>query len=184
MAAFTIKDIQAILKALRYDDKTTRHKTLIDSGNKNKLTIIGENQVTEINTICPVCEKDITITEHDIQLAVQHKQDTGGNVLVTCPECCRALVVPNVNETDITEWVISIAQRDDWNGCVPMLDDTEIRKPSGSRGDLGVLEYIPGNGGPALRRHAYMFTYGIDPACHMAKNPGTGGKPFVIGGKQ
>jgi hypothetical protein len=43
MSAFTIKDIQAILKALRYDDKTTRHKTLIDSGNKNKLTIIGEN---------------------------------------------------------------------------------------------------------------------------------------------
>ena len=46
MSAFTIKDIQAILKALRYDDKTTRQKAIIDSNNKNKLTIIGENQVT------------------------------------------------------------------------------------------------------------------------------------------
>ena len=63
MAAFTIKDIQAILKALRYDDKTTRHKTLIDSGNKNKLTIIGENRVTTnmekaVGSICIIRAKD------------------------------------------------------------------------------------------------------------------------------
>ena len=53
MSAFTIKDIQAILKALRYDDKTTRHKTLIDSGNKNKLTIIGDTIPIDWNQCIP-----------------------------------------------------------------------------------------------------------------------------------
>ena len=135
--------------------------------------------MAQIETTCPVCEKDITITERDIKLAVQHKADTGGNVLVTCPECCRALVVPV--EGDPVEWVISIAERDDWNGCVAMLDDTEIQKPSGSRGDLGVLEYIPGNGAKALRKRPYMFVYGVNPECHTAHNPSMGKKPFVLG---
>jgi hypothetical protein len=137
--------------------------------------------MSEILTICPVCEKDIKITERDILLAVQHKVDTGGNILVSCPECCRALVVPDVDEANVTEWVISIAERDDWNGCVPMLDDTQIRIPSGSRGDMGVLEYVPGSGGPAMRKRPYMWKYGVNPECHMKKNPDMGEEPFVIG---
>lgn len=165
------EDVLAIIRILNSD----RQIDIV----RSRALIIGENRMTEIKTICPVCEKDITIADRDITLAVSHKEDTGGNVLVTCSECCRALVVPV--EGDPAEWIAEASQDDDWNGCVPMLDDTEIKKPSGSRGDLGVLEYIPGDGGPAMRKRPYMWKYGINPECHMAKNPSMGKKPKVLG---
>jgi hypothetical protein len=182
MSAFTIKDIQAILKALRYDDRTTRHKTLIDSGNKNKLTIIGENQMDEIATICPVCEEDITISEREIRLAIQHKQDTGGNVLVSCPNCCRVLVMPvNMPEgAELEQWITNVEDV----VCVPILNDDYIRLPTGKTVLLGKTTYMSGGGDAALMKRPYMFRYGINPECALAKNPSEGKKPFVIGGKQ
>ncbi len=100
----------------------------------------------EINTTCPVCEKDIIISSRDILLATQHKADTGGNILVSCPECCRVLVMPIPTDIIVEEWIAEIAEREDWNGCVPLLDPTQAKIPNGSYSDLGVTMYRPGSG--------------------------------------
>jgi hypothetical protein len=139
---------------------------------------------TDIKTDCPVCENPITIKARDIKLAVQHKKDTGGKILVSCPSCCRALALAGdvPDGSTIEEWVTAMAENpDDWCGCVPMLDSTQEKIPSGSYADLGVTFYRPGSGGQPMKKRPYMFAYGIDPQCHMAKNPGMGGKPFKIG---
>lgn len=140
-----------------------------------------------IDIDCPVCEKEVTITSREIKLAIQHKKDTGGLALVSCPECCRALVLPEgipQSGAELEEWIISeIEDPEDCCGCVPMLDPTQEQIPTGSYADLGVTFYRPGGGGVAMKKRPYMYAYGIDPACHIAKNPGMGGKPFKAGGK-
>jgi hypothetical protein len=142
--------------------------------------------MTEITTDCPVCEKTITITSRDIKLAVQHKADTGGEVLVTCSECCRALRMPPdmPQGGDLDEWISKVSTDEDWNGCIPMLDPTQEAIPAGSYSDLGVTFYRPGSGGTPMKKRPYMFTYGINPECHMGKNPNMGGKPVELGKKK
>ncbi len=140
--------------------------------------------MTEINTDCPVCEKEISISARDIKLAISHRKETNGKILVSCPECCRALVLESEQigeDQTIDEWIGTIAENPDWCGCVPMLDSTQERIPNGSYADLGVTFYRPGGGGKPMKKRQYMATYGINPECHMKKNPGVGGKPFQIG---
>jgi hypothetical protein len=139
----------------------------------------------DIKIDCPVCENPITIKARDIKLAVQHKKDTGGKILISCPECCRALVLPDGTPTDgaeLEEWIVKESEKpDDCCGCVPMLDSTQEQIPNGSYTDLGVTFYRPGSGGKPMKKRSYMMTYGINPECHMAKNPGMGGKAFKTG---
>lgn len=136
----------------------------------------------KIETICPVCEKDMEIKARDLKLAIRHKAETGGKVLVSCPHCCRALKMPNdvpTEEANVDAWIGSV--EDDWESCVPMLDDTQARTPLGSYSDLGVTVYRPGSGGKAVGKRTYMYKYGINPECYLAKNPSMGRKPVVTG---
>lgn len=141
-------------------------------------------KITKISTICPVCEKDIEIKTREIKLSMRHKKETGGKVLVSCPECCRALKLDDTVPTEeslIDSWVGEVSKDEDWCGCLPMLDPTQEKTPAGSYSDLGVTVYRPGGGGKALGKYPYMAKYGINPQCYMAKNPSMGKKPFKIG---
>ena len=135
-----------------------------------------------IEIMCPVCEKDISLTEREIKLAVRAKTETGGMVLVSCPECCRALRIASEIPDDIAEWIAEAAEDPDTCcPCVPMLDPVQEQIPNGSYADLGVTFYRPGGGGKPMKKRPYMATYGINPECHTSKNPSMGGKPFKIG---
>lgn len=116
----------------------------------------------DLETICAVCENDIVIPGREILLASRQKATTGSRVLVGCPRCFRALVLPEgspVDETALEAWIGSIED----TMCVPMLNEEDIRLPSGMIDNLGKKAYRPGGGGPALQRRPYMFKYGIDP---------------------
>ena len=138
--------------------------------------------MTEIVTTCPVCEEDITITDRDIKLSIQHKGDTGGKILVSCQNCCRVLVMPEdmPQGADLDQWITDVGDV----VCVPILNDDYIRIPAGKTVLLGKTTYMPGGGSGALMKRPYMFRYGINPECALAKNVSEGGKPFVIGGNK
>lgn len=138
----------------------------------------------DIETDCPVCEEEITIKARDIKLAVQHRKETGDNILVSCPACCRALRLEGDVPGNMTvdQWIAKMAEDpEDWCGCVPMLDATQEQIPAGKFADLGVTFYRPGSGGPALKKRPYMYNYGIDPSCHLSKNPSMGETPVDLG---
>ena len=135
--------------------------------------------MTNFETTCPVCENDISITEKEIKLAIRAKPDTGGKILVSCPECCRVLVMPEgmPEGADLAQWITDVQDV----VCVPILDDDYIRLPSGGGIEiLGKKTYKPGGGDQALGKRAYMYRYGINPECAVAKNPSVGGKPFKV----
>lgn len=137
--------------------------------------------MSKIELICPVCENDISISTREIKLAISHKKETGGNVLVSCPECCRVLVMPLGVPEDteaVEQWITDV----DNVTCVPLLNGDYVRIPSGSITLLGRTTYKPGGGDTALPKRQYMFRYGINPECAVSKNPSLGGKPFVTGG--
>lgn len=142
------------------------------------------DEIKGITIDCPACERETTITAREIKLAIQHEKDTGGLILVSCNECCRVLVMPEGMPQDgaeLEEWIVQAAEDpDDYCRCVPMLDPTQEQIPAGSYADLGVIFYRPGGGGIALKKRPYMRTYGINPQCHIAKNPGMGGVPFRV----
>ena len=139
--------------------------------------------MSSIETDCPICESPISISEKEIRLAISHKKDTDGKMLVTCPACCRALVLEGDKPEDLSveEWIAEIAKDEDWCGCVPMLDPNQERIPAGGYADLNLWVYQPGGAGKALPRRQYMAAYGIDPQCYMEKNPDMGGKPVILG---
>jgi len=143
------------------------------------------NEIKEILIDCPVCEMETKITAREIKLAIQHKKYTGGLILVSCNECCRALVLPEEIPGDgaaLDEWFVEAAEDpDDICPCLPMLDLGQEKIPSGSYDDLGVTYYRPGGGGLVMRKRPYMYTYGIDPACHLKKNPSMAGQAFKVG---
>jgi hypothetical protein len=137
--------------------------------------------MTDLETICPVCEEDITISSREIALAIQHKKSTGGRTLVSCPECSRALVLPEgipATEDYIEVWIGNI----DDVLCVPMRNDEDIRLPNGFVDNVGKKAWRPGGGGPALAKRPYMFKYGIDPERAWAKMKREKLEPFKIGG--
>jgi hypothetical protein len=142
-------------------------------------------EIKDIMIDCPACEKETKITVRDIKLAIQHRKETGDLILVSCKECCRALVLPDDIPGDgaaLEEWFVEATENpDDYCACIPMLDSDQEKIPAGGFDDLGVTKYRPGGGGPAMRKRPYMYAYGIDPACHMAKNPSMGGKPMKVG---
>lgn len=135
--------------------------------------------VKEIETICPVCEEDITIAEREIKLAIQHKGESGGKILVSCPECCRVLVMPEdmPEGAELEQWITDVEDV----VCVPILNDDYIRIPTGQTILLGKKTYMSGGGDAPLMKRAYMARYGINPECAIAKNPSMGSKPFKIG---
>ncbi|MFA7164602.1 MAG: hypothetical protein WC124_01980 [Desulfoplanes sp.] len=140
--------------------------------------------MTNITIECPACERDTVITDKMIKSGIRHSKDLG-RIFVWCDQCCRVLVMPDGIPTEgmaLDQWITSEAENpDDCCGCVPLLDETPGITPTGSTGDLGVMKYIPGNGGKAIGKWDYMAAYGINPECHMAKNPSMGGKPFKTG---
>lgn len=137
--------------------------------------------MAEISTICPVCEADITISDREVRLASQHRGETGGKVLVSCPECCRVLALPDpipTGSAELEAWITSVEDC----CCVPLLNDDLVRIPAGQENNLGKKVYRPGGGGPTLMKRAYMARYGIDPERALAKMGRGESKPFKIGG--
>jgi hypothetical protein len=136
--------------------------------------------MSNFETTCPVCENDISITEKEIKRAIMAKGETGGKVLISCPEDCRVLVMPaDMPEgAELSQWITDVQDV----VCVPILDDDYIRIPAGQVILLGKKTYKPGGGDQALGKRAYMYRYGINPECAIAKNPSMGGKPFKIEG--
>ena len=135
----------------------------------------------DIVTDCPVCEEEITITGREIKLASQHRAETGGRVLVSCPNCCRVLAMPDPipeGEAELEAWSTSV----DECCCVPLLNSDLVRMPAGSENNLGKKVYRPGGGGPTLMKRPYMARYGIDPERALEKMRGGEKKPFKIGG--
>jgi hypothetical protein len=143
------------------------------------------DEIKDIMIDCPVCEKETKITVREMKLAIQHRKETGGLVLVSCTECCRALVLPDDIPRDgvaLEEWFVEAAEDpDNCCACIPMLDPDQEKIPAGAFDDLGVIKYRPGGGGPVMRKRPYMYAYGIDPACHLKKNPSMGANPFKVG---
>ena len=136
----------------------------------------------EIVTICPVCEEDIIISPRELKIASQHRAETGGRVLVSCPKCCRVLAMPDPmpeGEAELEAWATSVEEC----CCVPLLNDEDAREPAGCIDNLGKKVYRPGGGGPALMKRAYMARYGIDPERALEKMRGDAKRaPFKIGG--
>lgn len=135
----------------------------------------------EITTICPVCEEDITISPRELKIASQHRAETGGRVLVSCPNCCRVLALPDPipeGEAELEAWAADVSDC----CCVPLLNDEDVRMPNGCINNLGKKVYRPGGGGPALMKRAYMARYGIDPERAWKKIGGGEKKPFEISG--
>ena len=129
----------------------------------------------DIETICPVCDNDITILERAIKIAVKRRADTGGRVLLTCPECCRVLVPDEgapEGEAELIQWIAAKAEEEGWLPCIPMLDPMHEKMPSGSVTHHGVKEYRAGKGEAMLTRRPYMLKYGIDPECSLKKQRG------------
>ena len=131
--------------------------------------------MSNIESICPVCDADITISERDIKIAVKRRGDTEGQILLTCPACCRVLV-PNEGapegDAELIQWIVQQAEDGGWLPCVPMLDPMLEKMPAGYVEHLGVKEYRPGAGDDPLPRRAYMLKYGIDPECSLRKQRG------------
>jgi hypothetical protein len=136
----------------------------------------------DVPTICPVCEADVVITAREIKLASQHRKETVDKVMVSCPECCRTLVLPDPipeGDAELEAWITSVEDC----CCVPMLNDENVRMPAGMENNLGKKIYRPGGGGPQLMKRAYMARYGIDPERALLKmRGGSTQKPFKIGG--
>lgn len=135
----------------------------------------------EITTICPICEEDIIISPRELKIASQHRKETGGKVLVSCPECCRVLALPDPipeGEAELEAWSTSVEDC----CCVPLLNDEDVRLPNGPIDNQGKKIWRPGSGGPALMKRAYMYRYGINPETMWAKMGGGERKPFKIGG--
>jgi hypothetical protein len=133
----------------------------------------------EILIICPICEEDIVISERELKIASQHRKETGGKVLISCPKCHRVLALPNPlpeGEAELEEWATSVEDC----CCVPLLNDEDVRMPNGCIDNLGKKVYRPGGGGPALMKRAYMFRYGINPETAWAEMGGGQQKPFKI----
>lgn len=136
--------------------------------------------MSDVDTICPTCEEDITLAARDIKLAFRHPYK--GQVLIGCPECARVMVLPLPDEimTDI-ELAAYTTNIDDV-ACVPLLDGDAVRLPAGYTEQLGKKMYRPGGGGPALMKRDYMARYGIDPEIALSKNKNRGAGSFKIGG--
>jgi hypothetical protein len=138
----------------------------------------------DITTDCPICEEEITITGREIKLASQHRKETGGKVLVSCPKCCRVVALPDPipdGEAELEEWATDIKDC----CCVPILNEEDVRLPNGIIDNQGKKAWRPGGGGPALMKRLYMFRYGINPETMWAKmQGGEVQKPFKIGGRK
>ncbi len=103
----------------------------------------------DLSVICPVCDKDIVIPERAITIAVKRRSETGGKILLSCPECCRVLIpaedVPTA-DTELRQWIVEKAETQNWLECIPLLDDIVAKMPSGFVEHHGVRQYRPRRG--------------------------------------
>lgn len=144
----------------------------------------------DIQTTCPICEQDVTITVREIELSLQHRGETGGKALVSCSKCCRVMVLPEQvssegGKMDLEEWLLQPENVDgDWCPCVRLLDEEQEKEPAGDIDSHGKKLYRPGGAGDPLMKRPYMAKYGINPECMLAKmraNPGVtaGGRKVI-----
>ena len=129
--------------------------------------------MSDIVSICPVCDADITISEREIKIAVKRRADTQGTVLLTCPACCRVLVPDEgapEGDAELIQWIVQQVEDEGWLPCVRMLDPVLEKMPAGDIEHRGVKEYRPGSGDDLLPRRAYMLKYGIDPECALRRH--------------
>jgi hypothetical protein len=124
----------------------------------------------ELNSICPVCDKDIKIDAGSIKRAVMHRNATEGKALVGCPECCHVLTLPDIPATgdvNLDEYISKYDTReeDDWLACLPLLDAMDAKMPNGFVEHLGVKWWTPGDETQAIPPLQYMLKYGISPEC-------------------
>ena len=129
--------------------------------------------MTDLKTICINCDEDIIITERNIRLAVMHMGRTAGKAIVTCPNCCIGLVLPDV-PTDgaaLEQWITKYdtENKNDWLACLPLLDPMIAKMPNGFVAHLGVKWWTPGDETIGLTALDYMLRYGLNPACAWAK---------------
>ncbi len=144
---------------------------------------VGDDKMEPIRTICPNpgCDKDITLDPGRILKAVLRKKQTNGKALIECPLCCHVMVLPDEIPTNMVMFEQYINDLEKNNGylgdCVPMIDPTMIRMPTGSRVIHGSTLYSSGTG-ELLDKYAYMVKYGINPECAKYDS---GIKPLVVG---
>jgi len=136
-----------------------------------------------VKVICPNpgCDKDIELEPGKILRAKLRQKQTTGKPIIGCPLCCHIMVLPNVIPDDpvmFEQFISELEKSNDWLGeCVPMIDPTMIRMPSGSQTIHGTTLYSSGTG-ELLDKYAYMVVYGIDPECAVYKS---GKKPVKLG---
>jgi hypothetical protein len=136
----------------------------------------------EIKTICPnpACDRDISLDTSKIMRAMMRKKHTNGMPLIGCPACCHVMILPDTIPTNMTmfeNFVTNLEKNNEWLGdCVPMIDPTMVRMPTGTRNVHGSTMYSSGTG-EMLDKYSYMTKYGIDPECATYK---TNKKPFII----
>ena len=132
--------------------------------------------MTELHSICPVCESNIVIMDGSIKRAMMHMAKTAGRVLVSCPNCCRVLPLPGnfptTGDADLNAWIAQLDSMDSTNHCWPcigLLDPMDARMPKGFVEHLDVRFWTPGDDIEAIPALDYMMKYGIDPVCAWAK---------------
>ena len=120
----------------------------------------------DLKSICPVCDKDITITEMEVRIATMHMKETGGKAIIGCPECCHVLVLPYNKGQDLAEWIAGYdtPDGDNWLTCLPLLDAMDAKMPNGFVEHLGIKWWTPGDETQAIPASKYMMQYGIVPA--------------------
>lgn len=123
----------------------------------------------DISVLCPNfgCDKEIVLDSARIKRAILRKEQMKGKALIGCPECAHVMVIPDdvLSENKLFEqWAEGAAEEANSLECVPYIDSLTLILPEGHTIQAGTTMYIPGNGGPALDKYAYMLKYGIDPS--------------------
>jgi hypothetical protein len=130
--------------------------------------------MTELDSICPVCDKDIKFMDGSIRRALMHKAKTAGKALVSCPNCCHVLVlntIPTTGDADLEEWIAQYDSKKDNPDslpCIPLLDPMDAKMPNGFVEHLNVRFWTPGDDTKAVPALDYMMKYGVDPALAWA----------------
>ena len=131
--------------------------------------------MTELHSICPVCDSDIVIKDASIRRAVMHMAKTKKKALVSCPNCCHVLFlpsnIPTTGEADLTAWIAQYDTKESsgWLSCIPLIDPMNAKMPNGFVEHLNVRFWTPGDDTKALPALDYIMKYGIDPKLAWAK---------------
>lgn len=143
--------------------------------------------IENIMTICPNpgCDRDIVLDAAKIKRAIMRKPITLGKPMIGCPVCGFVMILPDkISTEELFEQYLGEVKAEaspDALECVPMLDPTQTKLPTGSVIQAGTLLYRPGGGTGLYDKYAYMVKFGIDPSVVMFDS---GKKPFAVGDKK